>query len=209
VNETDATILVTGLFDRWYTQLIRYAVGAMGRSNVAEDLVQDVIMQLYQVLRSGKDIEYPKARTLCVLRRAVTRQMEERSRFEQLDELQIAQSWFEEDTDASTHPSLLGVLSPQEEEVLLLRLEAMKYREIADRLGISMNFVNTHLAHALQKLTAAQRSSHPGETNKKRNTSDVHPEDTILLAYLDAELPKPAMYSTEQHLHNCRRCRAA
>jgi len=33
--------------------------------------------------------------------------------------------------------SLLSVLSPREEEVLLLRLEALKYREIAEQLGIS------------------------------------------------------------------------
>jgi anti-sigma factor RsiW len=43
----------------------------------------------------------------------------------------------------------------------------------------------------------------------KRNASNVHPEDTILLAYLDAELPKPAMRSTAQHLQTCWKCRAA
>lgn len=165
VNETEATVLVTGLFDRWYTQLIRYVVGAMGRPDLAEDLVQDVFMQLYQILRSGKDVNYPKAWTLCVLRRAVTRQMQKQSRFEQLDEVEITQNWLEEGTDAYTVRSLLGLLSPREEEVLLLRLEAMKYREIADRLGISMNSVNTHLARALQKLqsaTAAQRPLRQG-----------------------------------------------
>ena len=165
MNETEATVLVTGLFDRWYTQLIRYVVGAMGRPDLAEDLVQDVFMQLYQILRSGKDVNYPKAWTLCVLRRAVTRQMQKQSRFEQLDEVEITQNWLEEGTDAYTVRSLLGLLSPREEEVLLLRLEAMKYREIADRLGISMNSVNTHLARALQKLqsaTAAQRPLRQG-----------------------------------------------
>jgi anti-sigma factor RsiW len=43
----------------------------------------------------------------------------------------------------------------------------------------------------------------------KRNPSNVHPEDTVLLAYLDAELPKPAMRSTVQHLQTCWKCRAA
>ena len=47
---------------------------------------------------------------------------------------------------------LLSVLSPREEEVLLLRLDALKYREIADQLGISMNSVNALLARALRKL---------------------------------------------------------
>jgi RNA polymerase sigma factor (sigma-70 family) len=155
MDETDATILVTGLFDRWYTQLIRYAVGATGSSDFAEDLVQDVFMQLYQILRSGKDIEHPKAWTLCVLRRAVVRQTQERSRFEPLDGIEIAQNCLVEGTDASVIQNLLRLLSPREQEVLLLRLESMKYREIADHVGISINSVNTLLARALQKLHKA------------------------------------------------------
>ena len=43
----------------------------------------------------------------------------------------------------------------------------------------------------------------------KRNPSNVHLEDTILLAYLDAELPRAAMRSTAQHLQTCWKCRAA
>ena len=169
MNETDATALVSGLFDRWYTQLVRYVVGAMGHSDLAEDLVQDVFMQLYQILRSGKDIEYPKAWTLCVLRRTVSRQMQEQSRFEKLDDVEIAHNWLEEGSDASTVRNLLGLLSPREEEVLLLRLEAMKYREIADRLGISMNSVNTHLARALQKLQKATATQRPKRQRREQH----------------------------------------
>ena len=61
MTEVEAANLVTGLFDRWYTQLVRYVVGATGTFDHAEDLVQDVFMQLYQTLRSGKDIEHPKS----------------------------------------------------------------------------------------------------------------------------------------------------
>jgi len=168
MDETEATILVTGLFDRWYTPLIRYVVGATGSSDFAEDLVQDVFMQLYQMLRSGKEIEHPKAWTLCVLRRAVIRQMQERSRFEQLDGIEIAQNWLDEGTDASVIQNLLRLLSPREQEVLLLRLEAMKYREIADRLGISMTSVNTLLARALRKLHKAVAAKQPTKERKER-----------------------------------------
>ena len=42
----------------------------------------------------------------------------------------------------------------------------------------------------------------------KRNLSNAHPEDTILLAYLDAELPRGTKCSTEQHLQSCWKCRA-
>ena len=168
MDETDATILVTGLFDRWYTQLIRYVVEATRSSDFAEDLVQDVFMQLYQILRSGKEIEHPKAWTLCVLRRAVLRQMQERSRFEQLDEIEIAHNSLNDGTDAYVIQNLLRLLSPRKQEVLLLRLEAMKYREIADRLGISMTSVNTLLARALQKLRKAVAVEKPMEETRNR-----------------------------------------
>jgi len=42
----------------------------------------------------------------------------------------------------------------------------------------------------------------------KRNLSNAHPEDTVLLAFMDAELPRAAMRSTKQHLQACWKCRA-
>ncbi len=172
MNESDATTLVTELFDRWYTPLVRYAIRSLGARDQAEDLVQDVFMQLYQALRAGKCIVYPKAWTLCVLRRAVNRELHERFRFEQLDDLEIAQVWPEDVTDVSTVHALLSLLSRREEEVLLLRLEAMKYREIADHLGISINSVNTLLARALRKLhEATTQHAVKGSPNAHENKS--------------------------------------
>jgi RNA polymerase sigma factor (sigma-70 family) len=172
MDESAATLVVTGLFDRWYTQLIRYVVSATGCPDIAEDLVQDVFMQLYQILRSSKEIDHPKAWTLCVLRRAMLRQMQERSRFEQLDEVEITQNWFHESTDGFDVQHLLRALSPREQEVLLLRLEAMKYREIADRLGISMTSVNTLLARALQKLNKTVSSKQPMRERRERDEKE-------------------------------------
>ena len=43
----------------------------------------------------------------------------------------------------------------------------------------------------------------------KRSLSNAHPEDTVLLAYLDAELPRATKRSTEHHLQTCWKCRAA
>jgi DNA-directed RNA polymerase specialized sigma24 family protein len=79
VNENDATDLVTALFDRWYMSLVRYALRTTENYDLAEDLAQDTSMQLYQALRAGKSIEHPKAWTICVLRRAMNRQMKDRT----------------------------------------------------------------------------------------------------------------------------------
>ena len=90
VNESDATDLLTALYDRWYMALVRYALRTTCNYELAEDLAQDTFMQLYQALRAGKNIEHPKAWTICVLRRAMNRQMKYRNLHEQLDELEIA-----------------------------------------------------------------------------------------------------------------------
>jgi RNA polymerase sigma-70 factor (ECF subfamily) len=164
VNENDATDLVTALFDRWYMSLVRYALRTTANYELAEDLAQDTFMQLYQALRAGKNIEHPKAWTICVLRRAMNRQMKDRTLHEPLDELELAGETVTEFSSFADIRSLLSVLSPREEEVLLLRLEALKYREIAEQLGISMNSVNTLLTRALRKLEEATAQ----QANKER-----------------------------------------
>jgi DNA-directed RNA polymerase specialized sigma24 family protein len=140
MNEADATNLVAALFDHMYTKFFRYVLKTTANPHVAEDLVQDAFMLLYQTLRSGKDIEKPEAWTMCVLHRAANRQIQERSNYEELDETAFTQNWLEEDTDISAVRDLLSCLSP---------------REIADELGISITSVNTLLARALQKLQKA------------------------------------------------------
>jgi RNA polymerase sigma-19 factor, ECF subfamily len=168
VNESDATDLLTALYDRWYMALVRYALRTACNYELAEDLAQDTFMQLYQALRAGKSIEHPKAWTICVLRRAMNRQMKYRNLHEQLDELEIAGAPVAEMFCSTDVRNLLSVLSPREEEVLLLRLEALKYREIAEQLGISINSVNTLLARALRKLQEAI-SRNANEEGAKRH----------------------------------------
>ena len=85
MNESDATDLVAALFDRWYMALVRYPLRTTGNYELAEDLAQETFM-----LSAGKSLEHPKAWTVCVMRRAMNRQMKDRSLHEPLDELEIA-----------------------------------------------------------------------------------------------------------------------
>ena len=68
---------------------------------------------------------------------------------------------------------LLAVLTPREEEVVLLRLASLKYREIADELGISPKTVSTLLTRALKKLerAAAGQPGDPRSVAKKDETT--------------------------------------
>jgi DNA-binding CsgD family transcriptional regulator len=72
--------------------------------------------------------------------------------------------------------SLLHVLTRREGEVLLLRLESLKYREIADQLGISINSVNTLLSRALKKLQLATASPNLKKVIKENShVSEIAP----------------------------------
>ena len=139
MDEIEATESVAALFDCCYMQLVRYAFRSVIDQDLAEDLVQDAFMLLYGALRSGKCIHCPKAWTMSVPRRAVN---QVRFDHEQLEDYECIPTLDHEPACLSLIADYLCVLSRREEEVLLLRLGAMKYREIADQLGISMNSVN-------------------------------------------------------------------
>ena len=159
MNREDASLSVTVLFDRWYSSLVRYALRTTCNYELAEDLAQETFIQFYKALRAGKTIDHPKAWTLCVLRRSMNRQIRnlglDPALHEPLEEAEVAGKVVAKEFEVDEISGLLSVLTPREEEVLLLRLESLKYREIADQLGISMNTVNTLLARALRKLQQA------------------------------------------------------
>ncbi len=176
MDEREATALVTELYERWYIFLVRYAYRSTENFSMAEDLAQETFCELYRSLRNGKTITHPKAWTLSVLKREMNREITEHSLCDPLDNMEIEGGPIPEISANNDLQNLLSVLTPREAEVLLLRLEPMKYREIADHLGISANSVNTHLARALRKLQqAVSDSSSKGENNHvNQNTQTSH-----------------------------------
>jgi RNA polymerase sigma factor (sigma-70 family) len=138
-------------------------------------------MKLYLCLRAGKEITHPKAWTLRVLRHKIWKQWRAEQdtgvrhvSFDEVEPVLMAQRDSGREIGSEDVTALLSLLTHREEEVLLLRMEAMKYREIASQLGISTTAVNTLLARALRKLQRAvqkdlDRSS--GEINVQTNCS--------------------------------------
>ncbi len=128
----------------------------------------------------GRRIANPKAWTLCVVRREIAR-LERR---ENRRRLALLRSQHEPPAAApglSWHPNelarLFQVLTAREEEVLLLRVNGLKYREIASALGISLNSVKTLLARGLAKMRRAAEAPAPEDhvavrpgVNRERQT---------------------------------------
>lgn len=164
MTRPEASAVVQSLFSGWYPTLVRSILRAAGSQETAEDLVQDTFLLLYMALREGQRIENPKGWTLCVLRRqmgALWRSLDHHARYDSLDVLdRLPEGRTEPDVPlVSVDPAaaLLDLLSSRESEVLLLRMQGMKYREIAEHLGISANSVSTLLARALRKLQQAAK----------------------------------------------------
>jgi RNA polymerase sigma-70 factor (ECF subfamily) len=160
MNRQEATDLVTSLFESWYSALVRYACRLTGSQAGAQDAVQQAFMDLYSALIEGQQIRYPKAWTICVLRRGIAANWEGLSETEPLSSLNgHTFASVQPDHCAGDVPKLLSYLTPREQEVLMLRMEAYKYREIAQSLGISPNSVNTLLSRAITKLQKVMKPS--------------------------------------------------
>lgn len=175
-KDRQASAVINQLFETWYPHLLRYACGQVKQRSAAEELVQDVFLDLYQALLAGQSIRFPKAWTLCVLRRkAMEFQADRLGAFrphEGLDgipEPSRSPDYLSLDRalDCQRLRQHLNVLSSREEEVILLRLQAMKHREIASALGISINSVNQYLARAIEKLQSVMAVKNAGRQKKQ------------------------------------------
>src|SRR5260370_19202269 len=74
VTEEEARALISSVCDGWYTAILRYAWRLCGSMEMAEDLVQDALLQLYAELRSGHFIGNPRAWGVIVVRRQAAKQ---------------------------------------------------------------------------------------------------------------------------------------
>ena len=178
MTEEEARALISSVFDGWYTVILRYAWRLGGRMELAEDVVQDAFLQLYAELRSGHLIENPRAWLVIVVRRQTAKQSARNMGLEALENFAAlttaAESPYPEG-DALT--GLLAVLTKREQEVIFLRMAAMRYREIGKQLGISASAVNTLLARALRKLRAV---SGAGRNENSRDESvPIHAPKTL------------------------------
>ncbi len=169
--------LVSGLFTEWYGPLVRYAFRVTGSLETAEDVVQASFTELYRACLEGKRIANPKGWTMCVVRREIVDRKREAERHGgAFLELSAAEGWPEgrvspdvrawEDRDLTRY---LSVLSAREEEVLLLRAQALKYRQIAQELKIGINSVKTLLARAVRKMQHASAEVTHGQKGANRD----------------------------------------
>lgn len=155
---------ITEIFTRLRMPVYRYVLSIVADPAEAEDVAQEAFLRLYTVVRGGGRVEnvpawvFRTAHNLAVDR---VRTLERRHAcdIESLDELtETGGEAASVETDLAEKErreavrSALAALSPQERRCVDLRSEGLRYREIADVLGVSLSTVQTFLTRALRKL---------------------------------------------------------
>jgi RNA polymerase sigma-70 factor, ECF subfamily len=150
------------LFRQWYAPLVRYAASMTdGDIDEAEDLVQQVFVKLWEQ-RAELSVQFSVKAYLykMVHNRALNRirQQHTRERYtnHQTRSMADAHENAPDTSDTELHSryrEALNGLPPQCRQVFeLSRFEELKYREIADQLGISIKTVETQMGKALRIL---------------------------------------------------------
>lgn len=141
--------------DNIYAYLLCFRIPA----GPAQELTQDTFLKLYQKMAKGEEIENPRAWLYRVAHNFALRFYEREPVFDELDpNSPPAESSPDPERsmiDQQRRSALLRAmsdLSPQQRNCLELRVKGLRYREIADVIGISTSAVGEFLRRAVARL---------------------------------------------------------
>ena len=144
--------------DNIYSYLLYFGVSA-GR---AQELAQDSFLKLYLKMDKGELIENPRAWLYRVAHNSAIRAHEREPAFDELDPNVTANDLAPDPERAlierqrrSALNRAIRDLSPQQRNCLHLRVQGLRYREIADVIGISTSAVGEFLRRAVSRLKEA------------------------------------------------------
>jgi RNA polymerase sigma-70 factor, ECF subfamily len=156
---------VTHHFERWRDPVNRYLVAVFGHPGEAEDITQETFLQLYRSLDSGQDIGNVRAWVFRVAHNLALNRIKARQFVELLDD----DNWAElrhsllnagptpeqrllQEEQLNRLRASISRLTLQERECLHLRTKGMRYREIAEVLGLGLSTVAETLYRVIDKL---------------------------------------------------------
>ena len=154
-----------GLFDSEESPLLRYAFALTGRRAVAEEIVQDVFLQLHT---HWDEVDSPRA----WLYRSVRNRAFNYVRDHQREALTVSEQEVQTATTEIDSPDsmllrmeatgtlrqIVEELSAEDRELVKLKyFENLKYREISEITGLSVSNVGYRLHHILKELATKLR----------------------------------------------------
>jgi RNA polymerase sigma-70 factor, ECF subfamily len=161
----EACLEISRLFAALRGPVFRQALRVVRTPAEAEDVTQDVFLRLYGEMCAERKVENPKAWLFRAAHNLSIDRVRGRRHTQSWDENNDAEDW-----DAVADPApraderlaeaekrgrvrgLLSGLSPQERRCMELRVEGLRYREIAAVLGVQISTVQTNLTRSVKKL---------------------------------------------------------
>ncbi len=157
--------IVTDIYESLWKSVYRYVLGILRDPAEAEDVGQEVFARLFQQLQQRKSVRNVRAWIFRVAHNLAVEQLGQRAFSGDLGYAGAAQACEQARDPAPNaveralveerHRRLrlaLARLSQQERHCLELRAEGLRYREIAEVLGIRIPTVQAFLARAVTKL---------------------------------------------------------
>lgn len=151
------------VFDSCYEDLCRYAFTIVKDYDVAEDIVQSMFMKLWE-MRDSVDITtsirsylFRSVYNQCInhLEHKEVRAKHDQSVIAEASRNQLQPGVFPEELEENIRKAV-DALPPQCRSIFIMsRYEEMKYSEIADKLGISVNTIQNQVCKALKLLREA------------------------------------------------------
>ncbi len=159
---------VVSLFDQLRDRLLRYVISFGLPVQDGEDIVQEVFLALFRHLQQGRSRNNLRAWTFRVAHnQALKRRNLQRIGGQQLLEDDVPLANLVPDTNPSPEDqaaseqrrqrflAVVNALPEQDRRCLILRAEGLRYREIAEVLGISLGAVALSLERSLTRLGRA------------------------------------------------------
>jgi RNA polymerase sigma-70 factor (ECF subfamily) len=157
------------LFDRCAPPLLRYVSSFGLRSEEAEDVVQEVFLSLFRHLHLGRSRSHLRgwlfrvAHNLAlkqrarVWRRRANRCWDDTAVAQCADPAPDPESRLAQSERRQHLTSVLHALPARDRRCIVLRAQGLRYREIAEVLGISLGAVAKSLTRAITRLVNADR----------------------------------------------------
>lgn len=160
-------------FDRYHASLFRYVHRLTGDADAAADIAQDAFVRLWE-----HDVAAERARAwlFTVATNLVRDRARSRNRHRRLLEGHELQRTAPDRPDDAVERAerieavraVLDRLDPRDRQLLLLRQEGFRYREIAGMLDVAPSSVGQLLARALRRFEALYTEQDPGPQGGRR-----------------------------------------
>ncbi len=164
-SEAEIETEVVVLFDQFRNRLLRYVLSIGVHARDGEDIIQEVFLSLFRHLRLGKSRANLRGWIFRVAHNLALKHRNSKARQQADWDSRLAESQLdpatnpeEQFSDSERQRKLLAIvraLPDQDQWCLYMRAEGLRYREIADALGMSLGSVSNSLARSIARLARA------------------------------------------------------